>query len=392
MNATIKVAAFIPVRGGSKSIPHKNIKLFCGKPLVYWTVKAASECSLIDAIYVATDSEAIRTEVEGFGLPKVFLFARSASTATDTASTESAMLEFTEQIECEQVVLIQATSPLLESEDLQRGLELYYKEAYDSLLSGVEQKRFIWIKNTDGDVQPRNYIPTKRPRRQEMDGYFIENGAFYITTRERLIETQSRLSGRIGLYPMLEDTYFEIDEPGDWIIAETLKWNRIIAHKKTQDKEIRLLVCDVDGVLTDAGMYYNIFDDELKKFNTRDGKGFEILRNFGIKIMLMTSENISIVKRRAEKLQVDYLFMGIKDKKNCLERFYQANSSFSKETTAYIGDDINDLEAMRGVAFSATPQDGVQEVKRIADYICTCKGGEGCVREVCDLIAKFLRT
>ena len=104
--------AFIPVRGGSKSIPLKNIKDIAGKPLVYWVAQAANECTYIDAVYIATDNDKIKEIVEKFGLQKVIVIGRAWETATDTASTESAMLEFALKQSFDNIILIQATSPL----------------------------------------------------------------------------------------------------------------------------------------------------------------------------------------------------------------------------------------------------------------------------------------
>ena len=126
--------AFIPVRGGSKSIPLKNIKPICGKPLVYWTVKAACCCKYIDKVYVATDSDKIRETVEHFQssieaniFSKAVVIDRSAESASDTASTEFVMLEFAGKYEFDNIVLIQATSPLLQVSDLDRGFEEFDK-------------------------------------------------------------------------------------------------------------------------------------------------------------------------------------------------------------------------------------------------------------------------
>lgn len=216
------MVAFIPVRGGSKSIPFKNIKEFCGKPLIYWTAKAANDCDYIDKVYICTDSERIKRVAIALDLPKVEVIGRSSQTATDTASTESAMLDFANMHAFKDLILIQATSPLLEKSDLDGACRKYLEGRHDSLLSVVRQKRFIWKTNKDA-VSPVNYQPSKRPRRQDMEGYLVENGAFYITGREALLETGSRLSGKIGAYEMSEKTYFEIDEPSDWIIMEQLK-------------------------------------------------------------------------------------------------------------------------------------------------------------------------
>lgn len=214
-----KNVAFIPVRGGSKSIPLKNIKELGGKPLVYWTAAAASECEYIDAVYVATDSEQIKKTVESFNLPKVMVIGRSAESASDKASTESAMLEFAKTTEFENIVLIQATSPLLTADDLRRGFELFEKPEVDSVLSAVKQKRFIW-KDGEAGAEAVNYDYFHRPRRQDYEGYFVENGAFYITSRDRLLETKNRISGKIRIVPMCEESFYEIDEPSDWVIIE----------------------------------------------------------------------------------------------------------------------------------------------------------------------------
>lgn len=216
-----KMVAFIPVRGGSKSIPLKNIKEINGKPLVFWTISAAVNAPMIDEVYVATDSPEIVEVVHGFGFDKVKVIGRSLETATDTATTESVMLEFAVSHEFEDIVLIQATSPLLKAEDINKGVELYRKEEVDSVLSVVRQKRFIWEKDGDS-YSPVNYDVFHRPRRQEFEGFLVENGAFYITSKEALIRTRNRISGRIKAVEMDEATYIEIDEPNDWMIVEGL--------------------------------------------------------------------------------------------------------------------------------------------------------------------------
>ncbi len=214
--------AFIPVRGGSKSIPLKNIKPLNGKPLVYWTAKAACECSRIDKVYISTDSEQIKSAVERFGLAKVSVVDRSAETASDTATTESAMLEFAEQHEFENIVLIQATSPLLTSADLEKGFALYDRPDCDSVFSAVRRYQFLWMSTPDGMAHPYNYDIYHRPRRQEYDGYLVENGAFYITSKNGLLSSKNRISGNIRALEMDDDSLFEIDEPRDWAIIETL--------------------------------------------------------------------------------------------------------------------------------------------------------------------------
>lgn len=153
---------------------------------------------------------------------------------------------------------------------------------------------------------------------------------------------------------------------------------------------MNLLICDVDGTLTDGGMYYDVAGNELKKFNTRDGKGISLLRERGISVMFLTSEDTPIVKRRAEKLQIEFCFMGVKDKCKRLAEFFLQYPEFSWESTAYIGDDVNDSEVLERVGMSATPADGIPENKKIVDYVCELPGGHGCVREFCELLLKHM--
>lgn len=382
--------AFIPVRGGSKGIPGKNIRNFCGQPLIYWVAKAASDSKKIDRVYVSTDSKEVKAVVEGFKLSKVEVVGRSKAVSTDTASTEAVMVEFAKKTNFENIVFIQATSPLLEACDLDKAVDKFEQGKFGSLLSLVKQKRFLW-KINGKMVKPMNYDYSKRPRRQDFDGFFVENGAFYITSKERLMKYKCRLSGKIGFYEMKEDSYHEIDSLGDWIVAEKLKFERLRSNVEAfyDLRKINLLVCDVDGVLTDGGMYYSEEGERLKKFNTKDGKGIELVRKCGVKVMFLTSEKSEFVKKRAKKLKIDFLVMGVMNKKKVLQGFFKKNLKYDFNTLAYIGDDINDLECLKSAYFSAVPADAVDKVKNVAQYQCLAKGGYGCVREICNLIIKY---
>lgn len=219
--------AFIPVRGGSKSIPLKNIKELNGKPLVYWTVKSANDAKCIDKVVVATDSSEIKTVVKSFNMPKVELYARDAQNATDTASTESVMLEYINKSDLKKddnFFLIQATSPMLKAEHIDGMFEYFQKSGADSIFSGVVEKQFHWqIANSQQNfVEPVNYDYRNRPRRQEFEGLVAENGACYINSVKNILCDKCRLSGNITYYELPLYTSYEIDEEADWKIVETL--------------------------------------------------------------------------------------------------------------------------------------------------------------------------
>ena len=386
-----KYVALIPARGGSKSIPLKNINYIAGKPLIFWTIEAALACSMISQVYLSTDSVEIRNVAEKIVNKRFKVIERNSDTATDIASTESVMLEFSREHDFKNLILIQATSPLLLSDDLNQAIEIYEQKKADSLISLVEQKRFIWREHTDGFLIPLNYEPLKRPRRQDFDGYLVENGSFYITSKEALEKTKCRVSGKIVYHKMAEDTYFELDEPSDWIIVEQL----LINHKKSAQsfrqylKKVKLLITDVDGVMTDCGMYYSQKGDELKKFNTRDGMAIELLKEYGMKIAIITKENTKIVEQRAKKLKIDNVFQGIDDKIFVLESL-KNKYGLDYSEIAYIGDDVNDIPVLEMVGFSYCPNNAVDNVKKICTGIAKENGGNGVIREFYELMKKYV--
>ena len=149
--------------------------------------------------------------------------------------------------------------------------------------------------------------------------------------------------------------------------------------------QIKIVMSDVDGVLTDGGMFYSKTGEAMKKFHTRDGMAIELLRNNNIKTIFISKENSQIVKQRAKKIKPALTFFGILHKEKILEKICRKFNITNNEI-AYIGDDINDLKIMELVGFSATPNDGIEDVKKIAHYVCKRKGGEGVLREVADLI------
>ncbi len=150
-------------------------------------------------------------------------------------------------------------------------------------------------------------------------------------------------------------------------------------------KGIRLFATDVDGVLTDAGMYYSESGDEWKKFNTRDGMGIKLLQKAGLVTAIVTQERTRLVARRAEKLAIPELHQGVMDKLSVI-RDMAIRHGISLRQVAYVGDDVNDIEALQAVGFSAAPADGLPQVLKVVDYVCRQKGGEGAVRELAEMI------
>ena len=149
---------------------------------------------------------------------------------------------------------------------------------------------------------------------------------------------------------------------------------------------IKLILLDVDGTLTDGGIYLGNSGEELKKFNVKDGYAILNAQKLGIEFGIITGAESEILKKRAEKLNIKYLYQGISEKTVILDEIMQI-SGLQKEEIAYMGD-LNDIKIMKKSGFSGTPLDGVNEAKIIADFVSTKNGGEGAVREFIETILK----
>lgn len=375
---TASVVALMPLRGGSKSIPKKNVKLMAGKPLCYWGLQAALDSGVFSAVYVSTDCPEIKATVLRLFGERVGIIDRPSQYAQDTSSTEEVMLHFMSLAPFDVLCLIQATSPLTGKEDFQAAYRQFQTEKADSLVTTVPCKRFFW----DASGKPLNYDPLHRPRRQDFAGCLMENGAFYFTRRSILEQHRCRLGGKIAAYAMDEVHSVEIDEPSDWLILEGLLKDRKTLSAR-HEEPIRMIAVDVDGTLTDGGMYYNPDGEFLKKFNTKDAHGLKMLEKRGVKIVIITAEDSKVVAARMKKLGFDAYYHGIKDKLPLLKAI-SSETGVPFKQIAYVGDDEGDMDCLSEVGFAACPSDAIPQVKAKAHFVSSCGGGQGAVREVCD--------
>lgn len=153
-------------------------------------------------------------------------------------------------------------------------------------------------------------------------------------------------------------------------------------------KEIKYLVIDVDGTMTDAGIYYDEHGNETKKFCTKDAAGFFAAHQVGMKILVLTGRECYAVTRRMQEMKVDYLVQNIKDKVRYLTEFMQEHQ-ISKADLAYLGDDLNDLGGMKLAGFVGCPADACEEIKAVSDYVSEVKGGYGAVRDIISHLLKL---
>jgi N-acylneuraminate/3-deoxy-D-glycero-D-galacto-nononate cytidylyltransferase len=211
--------AAVPLRGGSKSIPYKNIKEFCGAPLCSWTLKALLGSSFISKVFVSTDCDKIAAVVSSID-SRIIIHRRPDHLATDTATTEAAIVDLISACDISEqfIVTAQVTSPQTTSMDIDAAIAHLVRTDADSLVTCVRTRRFFW-KN---DGTPINYDPARRPLRQQWAGTLMENGAFYISTTNQLRNGSARLHGKVVVHEMDESASIELDELADWEMLETV--------------------------------------------------------------------------------------------------------------------------------------------------------------------------
>lgn len=200
----------IPARGGSKGIPGKNIRLLNGKPLIAWSIESALGAKTIDMVTVSTDSDEIASAAERYGAKSV---KRPLELAADTAASESALIHCLQQIKTDDlkyIVFMQCTSPLIYPEDIDAAVRLAQDKGFDSVFSAYEEHFTGRWKYKSGRLIPLNYLPDKRPMRQEVPPEIIENGAMYVFTPE-VIKNGIRFGTNIGAYLMPKERSFQID-------------------------------------------------------------------------------------------------------------------------------------------------------------------------------------
>jgi len=218
----VSILAIIPARGGSKGMPRKNLRNLIGKPLIAYTIEAALKSMKIDRTVVSTDDEEIAEAARECGAE---IIMRPSELAGDLVPMEPVLeqvldyLEKTQDYKAEVIVLLQATSPLRNSQHIDQALEVFLKSKYDSLFSVCPSHALIWKVGEKGPYS-LNYDFQDRPRRQDREPEYRENGAIYVTKYDILRRYHNRLGGKIGLYIMPEENSHEIDSQYEFWLCE----------------------------------------------------------------------------------------------------------------------------------------------------------------------------
>jgi YrbI family 3-deoxy-D-manno-octulosonate 8-phosphate phosphatase len=371
----LRVLAVVPARGGSAGVPLKNLATVGGVPLVARAVRACLRAELVDHVVVSTDHAGIAEAARQAGAQVV---DRPGELSGATASSESAVLHALDALgaEPEVVVLVQCTSAFIDPADLSAAVRKVLDGEADSVVSGLPTHEFLWTAAGAGV----NHDPAVRPRRQDREPQFRENGAFYAMRAAGLREHGHRFFGTVAVQPVSPRHAVEIDEPED------LELVRALAPfvDEPEPIDVDAVITDFDGVHTDDRAYVDSEGREMVLVSRSDGMGVSLLRKAGVKLLVMSTEHNPVVAARARKLGVPVL-QGLAEKRTVL-RDWLAIENLDPARVAYVGNDVNDLGPMAEVGWPIAVPDAHPRVRAAARVVLTRPGGDGAVRELCDRV------
>lgn len=385
-----KVIAFIPALVDSAGSSPDFNQLFCGRPLIYWTLEALQRSDAVRQIVIATNNEEPVIDLANFHFSKIKWYRTDKAELTAYERVESLLLEYVRRekpAHQDVLLLTDYHFPLTDAVHFDRACDLLKQQHAHSVFAAIPNRHFFWTP----DGVSINYNYRKRPADAEPKKELLETGALYGIKVGTFIANVNRLSGKIAVCELPTYTALQLREPVDWLVGERLMHQYRIDHRKASGiGRVKLLVSDVDGVLTDGSMYYTENGDEIKRFHTYDGMAFVLLREKGIRTALITSEDTQMVANRAKKLKIDYLYQGRRHGgKLAAIREICEEMNIGLEDVLYIGDDINCREALQAVGFAFCPANALPDIRELPNVIhLETKGGSGAVREVYE---KYLR-
>ena len=402
------ILALIPARGGSKGIPRKNIKDFAGYPLIAWSIAAGLQAHTVNRVIVSTDDNEIASVARAWGAETPFM--RPAELAqdrtTDLPVFEHALkwLEDIEGYKPDIVIQLRPTSPIRPKDCVDSAVKILMDHADADCVRGVvtagQNPYKMWRFNGyDKPMKPLLEVegitePYNAPR-QILPPTYWQTGHIDAIRTSTITRKQS-LTGNT-IYPLVIDPRYtvDIDTPADWAKYESLVYHggldMVTPENKSRrgmPKNIQLVICDFDGVITDNKVWTDQDGREMVAAYRSDSPRISELRAKGIEVMILSSEPNGVVAARAKKMGVEAIHgVGLQDKGRVM-REVLAQKNIPAENVIYVGNDLNDLPCFEVAGWSVAVADAFPEVIRAADYVLTKAGGQGALRELCDLILK----
>lgn len=401
----MEVLAIIPARGGSKGIPRKNIRPFAGYPLIAWSIAAARQAQSVTRLIVSTDDAEIAAVAREYGAEVPFL--RPAELAQDQTPDwpvfEHALrwLAEREGYRPEIVVQLRPTSPIRppwcvdeavrilaehEDADCVRGVVPAGQNPFKMWRIDPESGRMLPLLSLPGVDEPYN------APRQILPPVFWQTGHIDAIRVRTILEKRS-MTGEV-IYPLLLDARYtvDIDTPADWERYEQVVRRGDLEivwpgrRPRPMPRRVSMLVLDFDGVLTDNRVWTDSEGRELVASSRSDSLLLNELKARGVQILILSSEPNPVVQARAHKLGLEAVHgVGIKEKGEVLRRLL-GERGIPAEEVVYVGNDLNDLPCFEVSGWAVAVADAWPEVRRAADYVLSHRGGQGAVRELCEML------
>ena len=406
----VEVLAIIPARGGSKSIPRKNIRSFAGHPLIAYSIAAGLQAETVNRVIVSTDDVEIAAVAREYGAEVPFLrpdeLAQDSTTDYPVFEHALTWLADHEGYHPEVVVQLRPTSPVRPPDCVDQAVRLLFDHPEADSVRGVVQSgqdpHKMWRISPQGQMVPLLSVaglrePYNTPR-QALPVTYWQTG-HVDAIRASIIFDKKSLSGDTVLSLVLDDRYtVDIDTPVDWERAEWLVSQR--AHQgglpmvypgrspRSLPKNLRLVVFDFDGVMTDDRVWTDQDGREMVAASRSDGMGISLLRKAGIEALVLSTESNPVVTARCNKLKLPVL-QSVVEKGQTLKDYLDQHQ-IDPNQVIFLGNDVNDLSCVDKVGCFIAVADAHPSVRSQADLVLSRRGGKGAVRELCDkLLSKY---
>ncbi len=400
----MKAVAVIPARYGSTRLPGKPLLDICGKPLIQRVWEVVAHVRGLDEIIVATDDERIAKVVQEFG-GKVMM------TSPDCQSGSDRVREVAQTVDADVYVNVQGDEPLLEPAAIEKLLDVFAQDAdvqVATLCSPISREdaqspnQVKVVRDHAGNVLYFSRAPLPFVREANETAEYLGHIGIYAYRREALCSFTSLPVSPLEQAEKLEQLRFlqagipicvlEVPRMGGGVdTQEDLERVRTVIRERRRAealerlKHVKLVVTDVDGVLTDGGLYYGPDGECLKRFNARDGLGVRLLQKAGIQVAILSGRDCPALRKRIEDLGITEAVLGRLDKRTALAGIMEL-CGVTAEEVVFIGDDMPDMEVFEFCGVSVTVGDAPEYVKNRADFVMKSCGGRGAFRELVDAV------
>ena len=399
--------AIIPARGGSKGIPRKNIRDFAGYPLIAYSIAAAQQARSVTRVIVSTDDDEIAAVAREWGAETPFLrpaeFAQDNSTDLPLFQHALKWLAEHESYRPEVVVQLRPTSPLRPRDCVDRAVSTLLAHPDADSVRGVvpagQNPHKMW-RLTGEDAPMKNLLdvpgltePYNEPR-QALPPVYWQTGHIDAIRVETILDKGSMSGGRI--YPLVIDARYtvDIDNLVDWARYEALVYSGMLdivspgRPPRPMPEKVELIVSDFDGVFTDNRVWTDQDGKELVAGSRSDGLRLRDLRERGIAVVVLSSEENPVVQARARKLGIEAVQETDTRKKGEALKNLLARKKVDPAHVIFVGNDENDLPCFEVAGWAVAVHDSYPKVLRAADHVLQTRGGHGALRELFDLVLK----